>query len=143
MKNVLTKSGVILLVTISFYCCKKYPDDEHSLHLNSVNKRLCRDWSFLAFDQPSISFREDGYFWADSNLNNGPFGTFPSYLAISESTAKWDLIDHKEIIRITNTYDNQTYDYTIKRLDKDNDGILTLYLQNDSTTLHLHELTDH
>jgi hypothetical protein len=139
MKKILTKSVVLLIIIFSFCGCKKYPDDDHFLHLQTVKNRLCKKWSYKSNDLFDIVFKEDGYFWSDGLP---PFGIFPLYLAVSESTARWDLIDHKKKIRITNTYDNKTYDFTIDRLDKDNDGIMTLYLKNDSTTIHFQEVHD-
>jgi len=119
-----------------FMGCKKYHDDKYTIHLQSVEKRLTRNWCRQGYANDcngDIVFSKNGDF--TSQFNSGPFGHFP---ITGEKQATWELIDHKNKVRINNPNDNKSYDFTIERLEKIS-GWHVLELKNDSATLYFDE----
>src|ERR1051325_1638899 len=115
----------ILFFLFIFLCllgCKKYQEDKEDLHLRTVKGRLAgglfkksKVWDYGVSSPYSynIGFSKSGIF----------VGGFPPFL-IREG--KWELVDDKEKLRITDDNGN-TAEYTIMKLDNN-----ALWLQNDT-----------
>jgi hypothetical protein len=112
--------------------CKKYSDDENSIHLRTAKERLCQPGGWC----PSYEQGCNGitFFKEDGTVNEVYF--------LMGSDFTWNLIDHRNKLRFTNSSNNITYDFTIIRLERESDGRPVLWLKNDTATFYFIEHKD-
>ena len=108
---------LFFLPIILFSGCKKYPDDDDSIHLKTVKGRLTNNKWFcaiypLSYNGNSPSYPGDFIIFSRNCL----FQSNSQYWSIVNGS--WELIDKKRKIRITDNTGTKT-DYEITKLDKD------------------------
>ena len=128
----------IIVLICTLFCCKKYPDDERTIHIKSVKSRLVghswqisNEYNFVANKSVTISFPYTIYFSA-----KGDFGgsIYPNLSA----DGKWEFTDHKNKLKITGSNGIST-EYAITRLDNYHDPEGSwLYIKDDSLTHYFH-----
>jgi hypothetical protein len=125
------KKKVFIILLLLIVGCKKYPEDDVTIHLRTVTKRLttmlwCPDYNPGC--NSGMTFHKNGTF---NGCDCSPLNF----------NGTWKLIDHKKKLSITNSSNNLTFIFTIEKLEchyfiGPYNGSGDLILQNDTVTLH-------